>query len=122
SAAAPVVSAPEFIGLRMAGRSPRAATPSGSICTPSARSLRRARVIMRALWTIRQLASGWLNLMILRCSPRLFFGNDAATAEGQLLDKVVERLALVGRCSILVRIAERRSRRRGAVELGTFFR
>jgi hypothetical protein len=27
---------------------------------------------MRALWKIRQLASGWLNLMFLRCSPRLF--------------------------------------------------
>jgi hypothetical protein len=32
------------------------------------------------------------------------FGKDAAaTAEGQLLDEFVERLAFVGRCSILVR-------------------
>jgi hypothetical protein len=52
----------------------------------------------------------------------IVFGNDAATAEGQLLDEVVERLALVGRCSSLVRIAERRSCRRGAVDLRTFFR
>jgi hypothetical protein len=35
------------------------------------------------------------------------FGRGAATAEGQLRDEVVEQLALVGRCSILVRIAER---------------